>query len=1027
MTARKTESRLRSLFCSIAASCMFLLVVSLVWLSAEGAASGSESSPVSFWNRDRQGDVELPGGMEPMDVVRMVQENRYPGAHDLPLLSPSQTAEELRPPFHIGGNPQYGAAASEQRCPAVAFDGSSYLVVWHDNRGGTWDIYGARVNLSATVLDLAGIRISTGSSDEQNPAVAFDGVNYLVVWQDNGSGLGWDTYGARVSVSGAVLDPEGIAISTVINDQTVPAVAFGGVNYLVVWQDGRSGSSNDIYCGRVDQSGNVLDGSGLAVSTAPNDQSYPSAGFGGTSYLAVWQDRRSGSSNDVYGARVNQSGTVLDTGGIEISAAVNDQSCPSVVFGGSSYMVVWQDNRSGSDDVYATAVDPAGTVLDTSGIAVCTAVNDQLCPAVAFDGTNFVTVWYDHRNSTSNPDIYGARLSTTGTVLDGGGIAISMGEDLTYSPAVAFGGMNYLVVWGRERSGYTPDIYGARVTPSANVLEPGGVLISKSTNSQDEPAVAFNGANYLVVWLDNRVGIWKIFAARVDTCGAVLDPGGIEIFPAQANSASYPAAASDGSNYLVVWGDNRGPVYATRIGASGNVLDVSGINIGSGGYPNVAFDGTNYLVVWDLCQGFMCSTGIYGRHVSTSGVVIEPSPIVIFYQYGSIHGYSPDVACGRTNCLVAWTLLYYSDGWRYAINAALVDSGGVLDPPGRKTVSSGGNVRSQAAVASGCDKYLVVWHDNRNGSYDIYGARVDTSGVVFDPTGIPISTAGNNQRYPDIAFGGTEYLVTWHDMRSSSWDIYGARIDTYGTVLDPDGMRFTTAIDYELYPSICTGTPEQFLITYSSFTPPPIYGSYRIWGNIWGDQITGMTFTSASATPQNGYVTLLWRTGVDVSAASFLVQRSDSPEGTFVTLDLPISRGPGLSFTCTDYSVQAGKTYWYKIVLAGPSGEESYGPIEVHVDALPVAYQAYQGYPNPFNPLCTIRYDIPRAGRVSLRVFDVNGSLVRTLVSAWREPGVYSEVWDGRDDSGKQLPSGVYFYRLEAGDFVATHKLVLLR
>jgi hypothetical protein len=55
------------------------------------------------------------------------------------------------------------------------------------------------------------------------------------------------------------------------------------------------------------------------------------------------------------------------------------------------------------------------------------------------------------------------------------------------------------------------------------------------------------------------------------------------------------------------------------------------------------------------------------------------------------------------------------------------------------------------------------------------------------------------------------------------------------------------------------------------------------------------------------------------------------------------------------------------------------------------------------------------------------GKPVCTLVDAWREPGVYSEIWDGRADDGRALPSGVYFYRLEAGDFVATRKMVLLR
>jgi hypothetical protein len=86
-----------------------------------------------------------------------------------------------------------------------------------------------------------------------------------------------------------------------------------------------------------------------------------------------------------------------------------------------------------------------------------------------------------------------------------------------------------------------------------------------------------------------------------------------------------------------------------------------------------------------------------------------------------------------------------------------------------------------------------------------------------------------------------------------------------------------------------------------------------------------------------------------------------------------------------------------------------------------------QNVPNPFNPATVIQFSIAKPARIKLRVFDLSGSLVRTLVNAWREPGVYGEVWDGRGDDGKQLPSGVYFYRLETGDVVATRKMVLLR
>ena len=199
------------------------------------------------------------------------------------------------------------------------------------------------------------------------------------------------------------------------------------------------------------------------------------------------------------------------------------------------------------------------------------------------------------------------------------------------------------------------------------------------------------------------------------------------------------------------------------------------------------------------------------------------------------------------------------------------------------------------------------------------------------------------------------------------------------------------------------------------------------WALLFWSGPTGLTFASASVNAAQGQVTLSWKMTVDVPASSFQIERSETRDGGYTVLATEVMRDSQYSFSCVDRSVSCGRTYWYKIVLVGASGEESYGPVEVRIDAVPVSYQAYQSYPNPFNPLCTIRYDIARAGRVSLRIFDADGSFVRTLVHAWREPGLYNEVWDGKADDGSALPSGVYFYRLEAGDFVATRKMVLLR
>jgi hypothetical protein len=93
----------------------------------------------------------------------------------------------------------------------------------------------------------------------------------------------------------------------------------------------------------------------------------------------------------------------------------------------------------------------------------------------------------------------------------------------------------------------------------------------------------------------------------------------------------------------------------------------------------------------------------------------------------------------------------------------------------------------------------------------------------------------------------------------------------------------------------------------------------------------------------------------------------------------------------------------------------------------PLHFALLQNYPNPFNPTTTIRYTLPFASRVELKVYDVLGREVRTLVAAVQAAGVYHVVWDGRDAHGLQVPSGVYFYRLSAGANQDVKSMILMR
>ncbi len=109
-----------------------------------------------------------------------------------------------------------------------------------------------------------------------------------------------------------------------------------------------------------------------------------------------------------------------------------------------------------------------------------------------------------------------------------------------------------------------------------------------------------------------------------------------------------------------------------------------------------------------------------------------------------------------------------------------------------------------------------------------------------------------------------------------------------------------------------------------------------------------------------------------------------------------------------------GKIAWYENL--SPTG------IEVTSNEIPIEFSLGQNYPNPFNPNTTINYQIRELSFVTLKVFDVLGNEVATLVNEVKPIGTYEITW-----TAENLPSGIYFYRLQAGSFVETKKMVLLR
>jgi hypothetical protein len=173
---------------------------------------------------------------------------------------------------------------------------------------------------------------------------------------------------------------------------------------------------------------------------------------------------------------------------------------------------------------------------------------------------------------------------------------------------------------------------------------------------------------------------------------------------------------------------------------------------------------------------------------------------------------------------------------------------------------------------------------------------------------------------------------------------------------------------------------------------------------------------------------LTWNPCPDDDFQYFRVYRSDDPE--FV----PSAETLVHSTTSTDWNDPEydGWNVHYKITALDHADNESDHTgagttTAVKEEAIPRAFALYQNVPNPFNPVTTIAFDIPARTNVSLVIYSVTGSVVRTLVDGEMAPGCKRVTWDGNGTSGAAVASGVYFYRLKTAGFNETKKMILLR
>ena len=356
--------------------------------------------------------------------------------------------------------------------------------------------------------------------------------------------------------------------------------------------------------------------------------------------------------------------------------------------------------------------------------------------------------------------------------------------------------------------------------------------------------------------------------------------------------------------------------------------------------------------------------------------------------------------------------------------------------------SAGGTQSRPTIVSDDNGGAIVCWDDRRAGN-NIYAQRVDGSGTrLWAAEGVPVATANPNQSYhKSIRDGNGGAVVAFGVSGGSAWygDIYAQRIDALGAIHWTAGgvALCETPADWSWWPTLTTDGAGGAVVTWQECEGADQFETdIRVqwvtrWGTV-GDQPVSVEIADFRATPLQESILLEWSSTDIVNFSHFFVRRSAiASDGDFFRLsERPVEGGEvtDRDYSYLDTDVIPGTLYYYKLEAVEPGGGSVFfGPYPVVATERRAQYSLSQNIPNPFGrgSETTIHYSVVEAGRVQIRILDVAGRLVRTIAEEAR-PGENQIRWNGTDQNGRQVPSGVYFYEINADGFSAERKMLLV-
>lgn len=438
---------------------------------------------------------------------------------------------------------------------------------------------------------------------------------------------------------------------------------------------------------------------------------------------------------------------------------------------------------------------------------------------------------------------------------------------------------------------------------------------------------------------------------------------------------------SSGDTLHIVWYDNRdgnSEIYYKRSidqGLSWGPDTRLTNNISISQNPSISVSTSAVFVVWeDNRDG---NFEIYGKRSTNGGLSWESDIRLINDPFDSK---VPSVSSNGSVVNVFWS--DERDGNFEIYYKRSVDGGVTWGMDIRLTNSVGYSTCPSVSVFS--SELNIVWSDNRDGNYEIYFKRSTDGGLNFG-SDTRLTNNSSTSDVPSISSSGTFVHVVWYDERDGNREIYYKRSTDQGVSWSID-TRLTNNIEYSWNPNILTVESAVHIVWHDGRDGnAEIYYKFSSdYGVSWG---VDYRLTNDPAASYNPFVS--------VSGSFVHVIWHDKRDGNY-------------------------EIYYKRNPTGNPMG---INPIS---NDIPQKFSLGQNYPNPFNPTTKIRFSIPAQNsyneNVKLVIFNVLGSEVKTLLNEIVDAGIYEIDFDTNE-----LASGIYYYRLIAGSFSDTKKMIIIK